>query len=119
MQPENHPSYATAARKLALLLALLGLPLEAKAVDLVVIASTGSGVTTLSRAQVADLFLGKTAAQVRSAWAKLYFTGKGVPPQVDDGKEEIKRMVAGHRNMLGHIDRSAADGSVKIVFEAP
>ena len=127
------------------------LPLSAQAADLVVIANPVAPVTTLSRQQVTDLFLGKTAslpgfccpvlvdqpessplreafygsvtgrsaAQARSAWAKLYFTGKGVPPKEGGGSEEIRRMVAGNRNMLGYIEKSMVDDSVKIIFGAP
>lgn len=59
---------------------------------------------------------GKSAAQVRSTWAKLSFTGKGVPPAEAAGPDEVKKQVAGNKAMLGYIDKSAVDGSVKVVF---
>ena len=59
---------------------------------------------------------GKSAAQVRSTWAKLAFTGKGTPPAEGSGNDDIKKQVAGNRNLLGYIDRSALDGSVKVIF---
>ena len=59
---------------------------------------------------------GKSAAQAKSSWAKMYFTGKGIPPKEGKGNDEIRAMVAANRNMLGYIDRSAADSSVRIVF---
>ncbi len=59
---------------------------------------------------------GRSAAQVRSLWAKMAFTGKGMPPLEGGGNEDIRKQVAGSRNMLGYIDKSALDGSVKTVF---
>jgi len=130
---------------------LLHLPLAAQAADIVVIASAGSSVGQLSKAQVSDLFLrkstslpgggsvalidqaepsplrddfyskvtGKSAAQVKSTWAKLSFTGKGTPPKEGAGNDDVKKQVSGNKNMLGYIDKSAVDGSVKVVFDAP
>lgn len=63
--------------------------------------------------------IGRSAAQAKSAWAKLYFTGKGIPPKEGSSSEEIRKMVAGNKNMLGYIERSMADSSVKIIFGAP
>jgi ABC-type phosphate transport system substrate-binding protein len=59
---------------------------------------------------------GKSASQVKSTWAKLSFTGKGIPPTEGSGNDDIKRQVAGNKNMLGYLDKSAVDGSVKIIF---
>lgn len=60
---------------------------------------------------------GKSAAQVKSTWAKLSFTGKGTPPKTGSNTDEIKKQIAGNKNLLGYIDKGALDGSVKIVFE--
>lgn len=60
---------------------------------------------------------GKSAAQVKSTWAKLSFTGKGTPPKTGSGNDDIKKQVASNKGMLGYIDKGAVDGSVKIVFE--
>lgn len=59
---------------------------------------------------------GKSAAQAKSTWAKLSFTGKGTPPKESGGNDEVKRLVSGNKNMLGYIDKSAVDGSVKVVY---
>ena len=59
---------------------------------------------------------GKSAAQARSTWAKLAFTGKGTPPLEGSSNDDIKRQVANNKNMLGYIDKSSVDGSVKTVF---
>lgn len=60
--------------------------------------------------------VGRSAAQAKSVWAKIYFTGKGIPPKEGKGNEDIRAMVAANRNMLGYIERSSVDPSVKIVF---
>jgi ABC-type phosphate transport system substrate-binding protein len=59
---------------------------------------------------------GKSASQAKSTWAKLSFTGKGIPPVEGSGNDDVKKQVAGNRSMLGYIDKSAVDGSVKVVF---
>ena len=60
---------------------------------------------------------GKSASQAKSTWSKLAFTGKGTPPREGSSNDAIKKEVAGNRSMLGYIDKSAVDGSVKVVFE--
>jgi ABC-type phosphate transport system substrate-binding protein len=118
------------------------------AADIVVIAGSGSGIGSLTKEQVADLYLGratsipgsgsaqlvdqpessplrdtfyskvagKSAAQAKSTWAKLSFTGKGTPPREGSSSDEIKKLVAGNRSMLGYIEKGAVDGSVKVVY---
>lgn len=120
----------------------------AAASDVVVVAGSGSGISALTKDQVASLYLGKTnvlpgggkaalvdlpesnplreafyskvtgksAAQASSTWAKLSFTGKGVPPSEAPNPDDVKKQVAGNKSMLGYIDKSAVDGSVKVVF---
>lgn len=60
---------------------------------------------------------GKPASQAKATWSKLAFTGKGTPPKEGSSNDAIKKEVAGNRSMLGYIDKSAVDGSVKVVFE--
>jgi ABC-type phosphate transport system substrate-binding protein len=59
---------------------------------------------------------GKSASQVKSTWAKLSFTGKGTPPNEGSGNDDIKKQIAGNPNMLGYLDKTALDSSVKVVF---
>jgi ABC-type phosphate transport system substrate-binding protein len=59
---------------------------------------------------------GKSAAQAKSTWAKLSFTGKGTPPKESGNSDEVKRLVSGNKNMLGYIDKGAIDASVKVVY---
>lgn len=136
------------ALRYGLLACLFACGLPAGAADIVVIAGASSGVGPLSKAQVADLFLGKSVtlpsggkaslidqpeasplreafystvtgksvAQAKSTWAKLSFTGKGTPPKEGGSNDDIRKQVAGNAAMLGYIDKSAVDGSVKVVF---
>ncbi len=133
----------------ALLIGLTCASLGAGAADIVVVASSGSGVDNLSKQQVSELFLGKasslpgggkaalidqpeasplrdafyskvtgkSASQAKSTWSKLAFTGKGTPPKEGSSSDAIKKEVASNKGMLGYIDKSAVDGSVKVVFE--
>ncbi len=61
----------------------------------------------------------KNASQYKAYWSQLVFTGKGTPPK-DAGKDAaIKALIAANPNMIGYVDASAADSSVKVVFKAP
>lgn len=59
---------------------------------------------------------GKSAAQARSLWSRLAFTGKGMPPKVIGDSAEVKKYVAGTTGAIGYIDRSAVDDSVKVIL---
>lgn len=143
-----HPNIITCIGRACVSTLALCLALPASGSDVVVVAGAGSAVSALSKAQVSDLYLGrstslptggmaqlidlpessplrdafynkvtgKSAAQAKSTWAKLSFTGKGVPPKESSGNDEVKRLVADNKNMLGYIDKGAVDGSVKVVF---
>lgn len=62
-----------------------------------------------------DKVLNKSASQLKAYWAKLVFTGKGTPPNELASDAEVVATVAANPNMIGYIDASAADGSVKVV----
>ena len=123
------------------LLATLGATLPAIA-DVVVVAGSGSSAGSLSKDQVADIFLGKStsltpvdqpessplrdefytkvtgksAAQAKSYWAKMAFTGKGTPPKEIANSAEVKKTLAGNPGLVGYIEKSAVDGSVKTLL---
>ena len=60
--------------------------------------------------------VGRTAAQIKSHWAKLIFTGRGRPPAVvSDYVELINRLIT-NPNAIGYMDSSQVDVRVKIVF---
>jgi ABC-type phosphate transport system substrate-binding protein len=58
---------------------------------------------------------GKDGAQVKAYWAKLVFTGKAQPLKELGSDAEVKKFVASTPNAIGYIDKSAADGSVKVI----
>jgi len=59
--------------------------------------------------------LGKSSSQVKAYWSKLIFTGKGTPPKQVANDAEVIKLVANNPNLIGYIDASKADGSVKVV----
>jgi ABC-type phosphate transport system substrate-binding protein len=58
----------------------------------------------------------KTSAQLKAYWAKVIFTGKGKPPKAVADSATVKQLVADNPNMIGYMDRSAVDASVKVVL---
>jgi ABC-type phosphate transport system substrate-binding protein len=58
---------------------------------------------------------GKSAAQVKAYWAKMSFTGKGVPPKQLPSSAELKKFASGKPGAIGYIEEDAVDGSVKVL----
>lgn len=105
--------------------------------DIVVIVNPSAPVP--DKAQVADVFLGRSQsyvpidqgdgssmrrefyrlatgrdlAQVKSAWSRIVFTGKGQPPRELPDAAAVKRAVSADSKAIGYIDRSDLDASVK------
>ena len=59
---------------------------------------------------------GKSAAQVKSYWAKMAFTGKGIPPKEAVSSAEMLKVIAATPGAIGYIEKSAVDPSVKTVL---
>ncbi|PRC91877.1 phosphate ABC transporter substrate-binding protein [Solimicrobium silvestre] len=74
--------------------------------------ATGSAV----RNNFYDKVTGKSEAQVKSAWSRLVFSGKGTPPKEVASSAEIKKLVTNNPNTIGYIEKSAVDSSVKVVL---
>lgn len=97
---------------------------------------------SLTKEQVADLFLGKNQgmklldqpnsapvkaifyqkvsghdlSQVKATWARLIFTGKAqAPKEVSDGTA-VKKAVASDPKAIGYIEKSELDPSVKVIL---
>jgi ABC-type phosphate transport system substrate-binding protein len=62
---------------------------------------------------------GRSEAQVKAAWARLTFTGKGIPPKEFKSDADMKAFVAANPNAIGYIDKGAVDGSIKVVLSLP
>ncbi len=123
----------------ALILALF-LAANARAEDIVVIVNPAAA--PLSKEQIADIYLarnnawtpidqaagspiysefykkatGRDAAQVKAIWSKVLFTGRGVPPKQLLDSTAVKKAVAANPKAVGYIEKSAVDGSVKVVL---
>lgn len=72
----------------------------------------GSGVRDEFYARVAH----KTPDQVKAAWARLLFSGKGSPPREFRSSEDLKHFVAGSVDAIGYVEKSAVDATVKVVY---
>jgi len=70
-----------------------------------------------SREAFNSTVLGKSASQLKSYWSRLIFTGKGTPPKQSGDDAAVKALVAANPNLIGYIDASAVDGSVKVVHK--
>lgn len=68
------------------------------------------------RAEFYTKAAGKTAAQLKAFWSKQIFTGKGRPPKEVADSQAVRQLVASNPNMVGYIDKSAVDASVKVVL---
>lgn len=61
---------------------------------------------------------GKSASQVKAAWSRLVFSGRATPPKELASSAEVKKMVAANANAIGYIEKSAVDGTVKVLVTA-
>jgi ABC-type phosphate transport system substrate-binding protein len=59
---------------------------------------------------------GKTPALLKAHWSKMVFTGRGQPPREAADSSAVRRMVADNPSMIGYIERSALDASVRPVL---
>ncbi len=58
----------------------------------------------------------KTRPLVKAYWTKMIFTGRGQPPKEIGGSAAVRKMVADNPSLIGYIDKSALDASVKTVL---
>lgn len=115
---------------------------------LVVIVHPDSGITQMSREEVAMIFMGSQKrlssglvaipvepmvpeesralfyhllvnlplAQVRSYWAKLYFSGQAQPPRQAQSSEEVVEIVATTKGAVGFVEQSKLNHKVRGVL---
>ncbi|WP_027865980.1 hypothetical protein [Massilia alkalitolerans] len=112
--------------------------------EVVVVVNPKAAEASMTREQVAQFFLGKSsamtpidqadaspvraefykkvaekdAAQAKALWSKLVFTGKATMPKEVADNAAVKAAVAANPKAIGYIDKSAVDGSVKVVYSA-
>ncbi|MBQ0780051.1 MAG: phosphate ABC transporter substrate-binding protein [Thalassolituus oleivorans] len=70
----------------------------------------------VARESFNEKVLGKNSSQLKAYWSRLIFTGKGTPPKESGSDADVKALVANNPNIIGYIDSSAVDGSVKVVY---
>jgi len=61
-------------------------------------------------------FTGKSAAQVKAHWSKIIFTGRGQPPMEVPSGIEVKKQIVQNPKVIGYIERSLVDGSVRVLL---
>ncbi|WP_075794777.1 hypothetical protein [Massilia putida] len=127
--------------KTAIATAALALALPAMA-DVVVVVNPKAAESSMTKDQVAQYFLGKSSAmspvdqpesapvraefykkvtdkdasQVKALWSKLVFTGKATMPKEAADSAAVKKMVASDPKVIGYIEKSAVDASVKVIY---
>lgn len=70
-----------------------------------------------SREAFNSTVLGKSSSQLKAYWSRLIFTGKGTPPKESGNDTAVKDLVAKNPNLIGYVDSSVVDGSVKVVYK--
>jgi hypothetical protein len=101
----------------------------------------GASATPPAKDHLADLYLGKAfdfkpldlpegsplrdqfyrkaterdAAQVKATWSRIVFSGKGQAPKELPDSAAVKKAVAADPKAVGYIEKSAVDGSVKVI----
>ena len=58
----------------------------------------------------------KSRPLLKAYWTKMIFTGRGQPPKEVGSSAAIRKMVADNPALIGYIDKSALDPSVKTVL---
>ena len=112
--------------------------------EVVVVVNPKAADSSMSKDQVAQFFLGKSSAmtpvdqpesaairaefykkvtdkdasQVKALWSKLVFTGKATMPKEAADSAAVKKAVAADPKAIGYIEKSAVDGSVKVIYTA-
>lgn len=70
-----------------------------------------------ARSSFVGTVLKKNDQQIKAYWAQLLFTGKGTPPKEVGSGADVKKLVSENPALIGYIDSSEVDGSVKVVYE--
>jgi ABC-type phosphate transport system substrate-binding protein len=62
-------------------------------------------------------FLSKSESQLSRYWSRLRFSGKGELPTEVGSVAELKALVANDPSLIGYIDSSDVDGTIKVVHQ--
>jgi len=58
----------------------------------------------------------KSDSQLNAYWAKMVFSGKGNPPREVANSAEVLKLIADDPSMIGYLEKSAVNRTVKVVF---
>ncbi len=61
----------------------------------------------------------KNADKMKTYWTQMVFSGKASPPETVSDDAAVKAWVASHKDGIGYVDKSAVDGSVKVLLTLP
>lgn len=64
-----------------------------------------------------QIICNKNSSQYKAYWSRLVFTGKGTPPSDAGDDSAVKALISANPNMIGYIDASAVDATVKVVYK--
>ncbi len=60
-----------------------------------------------------------TTAQAKAHWAKLHFTGRGIPPKEGATNNDIKQLLNRIPASISYLERADLDASVKVLLAVP
>lgn len=60
---------------------------------------------------------GKSESQMKAYWSRIMFTGKGQPPQEGGDGAAVKKLISANPNMVGYIEASLVDASVRVIAD--
>ena len=72
-----------------------------------------------TRTEFYQKVIGKSGAQLNAYWSRLIFTGKGMPPDKVLDDAEVIEMVSDESDLVGYVNPSAVDESVKVILVIP
>ena len=61
--------------------------------------------------------VGKTPAQMKSYWARMIFSGRGVPPRSVSGVSAMKVMLENNPERIGYLPASEVSGNLRVLYE--
>ena len=68
------------------------------------------------RAEFYQKATGRDLMQVKSVWSRIVFSGKGLAPAEHADAQAVKKAVAANPKLIGSIDKTAVDATVKVAF---
>ena len=73
--------------------------------------------TSVERRTFYQLIAHKDPSDMSSYWARLVFSGQTTPPLAVADAHAAVELVAGNKNAVAYVDRSAVDNRVRVVLE--